>query len=568
MNKTIKHYIKSYKAPLFLFLFCVLVTSTAVLAIGKGLSFFIDNGLASHNQDILLNALLFLLTIIVILALATFGRFFLITYYGERIICDIRRDLFNNLIYQSADFYEKNKIGELIARITSDLEILQSVLSSSISIFLRNSLIFIGGVSILIMINASLTLIVFMMIPIVILPIILLGKKLKHLSRNSQDKISNMSSIMEENLSFIKLIQSFNNEEYVKNIFQNSLKNLLIAAKSRILTRALLTILVIIIVFLGVAVILYQGGLLVFSQKISAGEFSQFLFYTILIAGAFGALSEVFGSIQRAKGATSRLFELLNSKTTLQDGYQPIKNFLKCEFKNVNFCYPSRTENNLTNINLTINKGDFIALVGPSGAGKSTIFEILQRFYDISDGQILLNNSDIQNYKLSDLRNLFTIVTQENHIFSTNVKNNLLFAANNLNETQIHKAAKNTMSHDFIMNLPQKYDTELGEKGVRLSAGEKQRLSLTRASLKDSPVILLDEPTSNLDSENEKLFQSFIEKYQHKKTIIIIAHRLSTIKNVDKIFVIDKGNIVETGNHQDLMQKNGLYKKLVDLQFE
>lgn len=566
--RTLTSYLKQYKLAFLLFFMCVLVTSSSVLAIGKALSYFIDQGIASQDQNILLNSLAFFLLLITVMACATFGRFFLITYYGEKIICDIRRDLFNHLITQSALFFEKNKIGELISRITSDLEILQSVLSSSISICLRNFLIFIGGIAILISINASLTLTVFLVIPVVILPIIFLGKKLKALSRKSQDKVSSMSAIMEENLSFVKLIQSFNNEEYIKNIFSNSLAEIIKATKLRVLVRASLTVVVMIVVFLGVAVILYQGAVLVFQSSITSGEFSEFIFYTILVAGAFAALSEVFGSIQRARGATGRLFELLNTKIHLKDGSKAIEKFQECEFKNLSFKYPSRTENNLENINLKIKKGDVIAIVGPSGAGKSTVFELLQRFYDISAGELLINGHEIKNYKIKDLRNLFTIVSQENAIFSTSVKNNLLFANSKISKKEMTIAAKKTMSHDFISNLPNGYDTFLGEKGVRLSSGEKQRISLTRAILKNTQILLLDEPTSNLDSENEKLFHSFIETYKHNKTIIIIAHRLSTIKNVDKILVMDKGKIIEEGTHQTLMDNEGLYKKLVNLQFQ
>lgn len=567
-GKTLMQYLKRYKLAFFCFLICVLITSSSVLAIGKAVSYFIDHGIASSDKKVLFDSLVFFLCLIVVMAFATFGRFFLITYYGEKIICDIRRDLFDHLITQSALFFEKNKIGELISKITSDLEILQSVLSSSISIMFRNTLIFIGGIWILISIDGSLTIIVFLIIPVVILPIIFLGKRLKALSRSSQDRIANMSSIMEENLSFVKLIQSFNNEKYVKKLFKNSLDQVVNATKLRVLVRASLTVVVMIVVFLGVAVVLYKGGSLVFEDRITAGEFSEFLFYTILVAGAFGALSEVFGSIQRAKGATSRLFELLNVNINLKDGDKGISEFKKCEFKNVEFRYPSRSENNLEDLNFTIKKGDFVAIVGPSGAGKTTIFEIIQRFYDISRGELLINDSDVTRYKLKDYRSLFTIVNQENAIFSTTVKENLLFADSDLKKSEMISAAKRTMSHNFIEKLPKGYDTFLGAKGVRLSSGEKQRISLTRAVLKDAQILLLDEPTSNLDSENEKLCQDFIEKYKHDKTVIIIAHRLSTIKNADRIIVMDKGKIVEDGRHDDLIKKKGLYKKLVDFQFK
>jgi ATP-binding cassette subfamily B protein len=564
--KNLSYYLVKYKLAFILFSITIIITSSSVLALGKAVSYFVDYGLS--DKKILLQSLLIFLFVIIILAIATFARFFLITYYGEKIICDIRKDLFTNLINLSASFFEKNKVGELISRVTSDLTILQSVLSSSVSIFLRNSLIFLGGVTILITINFKLTLLVFFLVPLIIFPLFVLAKKLKKLSRESQDRVSDMSFIMEENLSFVKLVQSFNSQDKVENDFTTSLIALLQATKARVLLRSCLTMLVIITVFLGVAVVLYQGAMLVLLKDITAGEFSEFLFYTILVAASFAALSEVFGSMQRAKGATERLFELINEKSSIIDGKKHLSIFKKLTFKNVNFCYPSRQEPSLKDLSFTINHGEMVALVGPSGAGKTTIFELLQRFYDITAGELLVNDLAIKQYSLKDLRNLFTIVGQENEVFSDTIKNNLLFAGN-FSEQEMIKVTKKTMSYNFINKLPNKYDSFLGHKGVRLSSGERQRLSLSRAILRDSQIILLDEPTSNLDSHNEKLFQDFLEEYRGKKTIIIIAHRLSTIKYADKILVLDKGGIIQTGKNEDLMKDNeGLYKKLVNLQFD
>jgi len=566
-NKKLIDYIRPYKLAFALFAVCVLFTSGAVLAIGKGLGFFIDRGIASGNQEVLLESLLILFFIIVFLALAMFGRFFLITYFGERVINDIRRDLFNHLISLTPEFFEKNKVGELLSRITNDLAVLQTVLSSSISIFLRNSLMFFGCLAILISLDAKLTLTVFALIPVVVLPLLFLGKSLRKLSKLSQDRLAEVSSTMEEHISFVKLIQSYNNEEYAKSKFLAAVNSALTVARLRILLRSILTITIVIIVFSGVAVILYQGGSLVFAGKLSAGQFSSFLFYTILMAGSFAAMTEVFGSVQKARGATERLFELLKVEPAIKDGSESLDGFESLEFKDVSFCYPSRSENSLEKLNFKIKPNETIALVGSSGSGKTTILELLQRFYEVGKGKILVNGKDIKKYKLSELRKLFALVPQDSFLFSTTVKENLLFAKTSATKKELEEVAKLASADGFINKLPKKFNSYLGEKGVRISSGEKQRLALARGFLKDAEIILLDEPTSNLDSENEKYLQKILKDKKQNKTIIIIAHRLSTIRHADRIIVLDEGKIVETGTHAELSKKKGVYKKLVDLQF-
>ncbi len=566
--KTLYSYIfKKYKKPLFVFLLCVLLTSSSILAIGKGLVYYVDIGIKSGIDAVLLKSLLILFAIIIILAFATFGRFFIITYYSEKIISDIRSDIFAKLLSLSAEFFEKNKVGELLSRITSDLTILQHIISSSISIFLRNTIIFIGCLTFLLFLNAKLTIIVFALVPLVVLPIIIVAKKLRKISLLVQDKVANMSSIMEENISFVKLVQSFNNENYVQKVFNNSLKEVLSESFKRIFMRSILTVIVILIVFSGVAVILYYGGLEVFAGNFTIGEFSAFLFYTIMLAGSFGAMAEVFSSIAKAQGASHRLFSILNEKPSIKYGKDKIKFFEKLEFKSVFFRYPSRKEDSLKNINLLINKGDIIAFVGLSGSGKTTILELLQRFYQINKGNILINDKKIEKYDLANLRNLFSPVTQDNMIFSGTINDNLLFANQNADKKMIREVAEQAKMMNFIKMLPRKFNSFLGDKGVRISSGEKQRIAIARAILKDAEILLFDEPTSNLDSENEKLLSELITKIDRTKTIIIIAHRLSTIKKSDKIFVFDNGEIVDSGTHQSLSKKEGIYKNLLDIQF-
>ncbi len=563
--KKIWHYAKPYRLPLYGFLLCVCFTSFSVLAIGKGLVYFIDQGLATGQKTILLHSLLILLLIVTLLAVAMFGRFFLITYFGEKIIADLRSDLFKHLLKLPPEFFEKNKVGELLSLISNDLAILQTVITSNFSLFIRNFIIFLGCIIILISLNPKLTLVVFALVPLIVLPLLILGKKLKKLSKFTQEKIALMSESMSENISNVKLIQSFNNEDYARHKFDTALQEALTATKERILLRSILTVAIIVIVFSGVAVILYQGGVAVFAQKFSAGEFSAFLFYTIMLAGSFMALADIVAALQKAQGATARLFEILDAKSTIKDGKAELANFATLEFKNVSFKYPSRNKNSLEKLSFKISQGDIVALVGSSGAGKSTIFDLLLRFYDISAGDILINGQNIKNYSLKSLRKNFALNSQDNIMFSTSVLENLTFAKQNISKSNISEALKLSKAADFINKLPEKIKTHLGDKGIRLSAGEKQRLAIARSILKDSAVILLDEPTSNLDTKNEKLIQDFIAKYRGKKTIIVIAHRLSTIQDFDKIMVVDQGRIVESGNHQELVKKNGFYKKLLDI---
>ena len=561
------YYIKPYKLAFSIFILCVVLTSSAMLAIGKGIGYFIDRGFASGDETILLKSLALLLLIIIILACAMFGRFFIITYYGEKIISDIKTDLFNHLIGLTPEFFAKNKVGELISHITNDLAILQTTISSSISIFLRNSMMFFGCLLILLYLNFKLTLIVFALIPLVIFPLLLLGKRLKEISKIAQDRQADLLCVLEEHISLVKLVQSYTHEAQAKSKFNEAIKSSLIIAKLRILLRSLLTVTVVIIVFAGVAVILYQGGVKVFAGELTAGEFSAFLFYTILMTGSFAAMSEVFGNIQKAQGATTRLFAILEEKSSLIEGNEPLNKFKNLEFKQVSFVYPSRKIRAINNINLKIKAGEVVALVGKSGAGKSTILELLQRFYDVDQGEILLNGKNIKSYKLNDLRQIFALVPQDSFLFSTSVKDNLLFAKQNATMQEITQAAIMAKADNFIKQLPEQYDSYIGEKGIRISSGEKQRLAIARAFLRNSDIILLDEPTSNLDSENEQYLQKILANEQKTKTIIIIAHRLATVKDADRIFVLDEGKIIESGTHEQLYQKSGFYKKLIDLQF-
>lgn len=568
----LRYYLAPYKLYILGAFFALLITSSSVLGLGKGLGYLIDNGLGAKNPHILNIALIAMMVITALLAVGTYARFFLITYTGEKVISDVRRDIYNHLLKLSPEFFEKNKSGDLISIINSDCSLIQSVVGSSLSVALRNSLMLIGGAGLLIQTSPKLAGIVAIVIPLVVLPIILLGKKLRKLSKEYQDQVGEISSQSEETIMGIKTIQAFTTEERETELFDKTLQTTLKSAAARIGLRSLLTAIVILFVFGAVGVVLWIGGHDVLSGKITAGSLSSFIFYSVLVASSTAALSEVVTELQRAAGAADRIYNFLETQPQIKNSTNPItlppqiKGSIS--FKNVTFTYPSKPYiATLNNLSLNINEGETVAVVGHSGAGKSTIFQLLLRFYDTQSGTILIDGFDIKNLELKKLRSFFGIVPQDTVIFSASAYDNILFGTPNSSEKEVIQAAKNASALEFIEALPNGFNSHLGEKGVRLSGGEKQRIAIARMLLKNPKILLLDEATSALDTENEQSVQKALDKLMQGRTTIIIAHRLSTVKKADKILVLDKGEIVEAGNHKELLDKNGTYAKLVAMQF-
>jgi ATP-binding cassette subfamily B protein len=566
-------YLRPHKLTILGIFLSLLITSSTVLLISKALQYFIDKGLVANDLANLDFALFILIMIIVTLALFTFVRFYLVTYLGERVIADIKSDIYNHILKLSPGFFEETKTGDIISRMTADTTLLLAIIGSSISVAMRNAVMLVGGIIMLAATNLYLTMIIFILIPIIILPIILLGKKMKRLAKDSQDKVAEITSICEQSLGLIKTIQSYLRQDYESQRFSLKIDEQLKTAVKRIAWRGLMTAAVISLAFGGIAFVLWLGAHQVLANKISPGELSAFIYISVLCAAATAALSEVVGDLYKAAGASERLFEFLHVEPEICEAAEPL--FLpanaagKIEFKKVVFAYRSNKKKLVLDaINFTVEPRKVTAIVGKSGAGKSTILNLLERFYDIDSGSILIDNIDIRQLKLKELRGLFTYVPQDPAIFSESVLNNILYGNPQASFEEVKQAAEAACCMDFIEKMPDGFHSYLGEKGVKLSGGQKQRIAIARAILHDPKILLLDEATSSLDSENEGLVHNAINNLMRNRTTIVIAHRLSTIMSADKIIVLDKGRVLEEGSHKTLIKKpGGLYAKLAKMQF-
>ena len=507
-----------------------------------------------------------------LLALGTALRFYLVTRLGERVVADIRKALFNKVISMSPGFYESLLTGEILSRITTDTTLILSVVSSSVSLALRNFLLLIGGLFFMFLTSIKLSIMVLLLVPIMVVPILAMGRRLRKLSRESQSRIADSSGMASEMLLASSTIQAFNYVKNARDNFSDIIDKSFFIAKKRILVRSIITALIIFVVFVGIVAVLWVGARDVRLGIISPGYLVQFVIYSGFVAGAVAALSEIFGELQRAAGATDRIIEILKSQDPVKQ-LQNIKsidrkNEILIDFKNVTFSYPSRPNEIIFNdLNFFIGEGNTLALVGPSGAGKSSIFQILLRFYEFTKGSVKIAGLSIKEIDTQTLRDLFAFVPQEPAIFANSVLENIRFGRPDANNKEVEDAAKKSAAHEFIMGLPEGYDTFVGERGVLLSVGEKQRIAIARAFLRNSPILLLDEPTASLDAESESLIQRALKNLSKSKTVIVIAHRLSTVKKADKILVLEKGNIVSEGTHAELIKKNGTYAKLARLQF-
>lgn len=566
-------YLSPYKLAIAGALVALSFAASAVLIMGVGLRRLVDEGFSSGNAAHLDQALIALFVVIAVLTAATYARFFLVSWIGERVVADLRRDVFNHVLSLNPGFFETTRIGEVMSRLTTDTTLLQSVVGSQVSVALRNLLLFLGGTTMLIITSPRLTGFVFLVVPLVVAPIILFGRRVRRLSRASQDRVADVGAYIEETLNAVRTVQAFGHEAVDRERFGNRVKEALGIAIHRIRARAFLTATVMMLVFCSVGVILWLGGHDVLAGRITAGELSAFVFYAVVVAGSVGAISEVIGDLQRAAGASERLMELLATKPDLVQPENPVPlpepATGRVVFENVTFHYPSRPEvAALSDFSLTVEPGETVAIVGPSGAGKSTVIQLLLRFYDPSSGKISLDGVDLREADLSAIRNRMALVPQDPVVFAADAWENIGYGRPGATEEEIRAAADAAAATEFLDPLPDGFKTFLGEKGLRLSGGQRQRIAIARAVLRDAPVLLLDEATSALDAESERAVQQAFDRLMTGRTTIVIAHRLATVLKADRIVVLDQGRINAIGTHEALIAEGGLYARLAALQFD
>ncbi len=572
--KNLLPYLRSNAKTALCAVVAIAVASIAVLAFGQGLRGIVDHGLAGQDTDSLDRAFTAMIGIILVLAAASAVRMYAVSAVGERITAQLRQDLYSHLLTLPPAFFESARIGEILSRLTNDTGQIQSVITTSFPIALRNSALLLGAASMLFFTSAKLTGIVSLVVPVVIVPLIWIGRKVRKLSRATQDRVADLSAYGGETLQSIRVIQSYTHETEDRLQFSAHTGAALSSALARAGLRAVLSAMIIGLIFSSIAIVLWIGGYDVLDGTITGGQLASFVFYAIVLAGSVAALSEVASDLQRASGSLERIIELLQTTPEIQspatpktiaENADPSKPLI--EFRGVDFHYPSRPDHpSLSQLNLKIYPGESIGIVGGSGAGKTTIFQLALRFYDPTGGQILFQDTDLRDLDLRDLRGRFSYVGQDPVIFSTTLRDNIRYGRINATDQEIAAVCRLARVDEFLKNLPDGMDTYLGERGTRLSGGQKQRIAIARAILRNPDILLLDEATSQLDSENEMLVQSALQKLAQGRTTITIAHRLSTLRHCDRILVLNSGHIAGLGHHEELLQNNPVYRNLVELQ--
>ena len=560
-------FIKPYKKVALIAGIALILSSVAFLLLGQGIKLFIDEGLYTLNSK----AMLTIFFVLLIMVVSTFVRFYFVSWIGERVSNDVRLAVFKHLLTLHPHYFELNRSGEINARLTTDTTLLQSIFGFSISMALSSALLFLGGLTMMLITNLKLALIVLISVPIILLPMIIYGRRLRSLSRQSQDRVADIGTYAGEIVQNIKVVQSFTREPEESKAFSIEVEKAFSAAKQRIMQSSLLIAAAMILVFTGLGAMIWTGGRDVTSGIITAGELAAFVFYAIMVARSVAVISEIYGQLQRAAGATERLIELLTEESQIIAPANPkklSKGPLSLSFQNVSFSYPSRAEQYaIEDISFDIKAGETVAIVGLSGAGKTTIFELFQRFYDPTNGSIKIDDINIVDLDPNDLRSSIGHVPQQPTLFSADVTHNIAYGKPLATENEINNAATKAYALEFIDQLPDGFKSYLGEQGVRLSGGQRQRIAIARAMLKDPSILLLDEATSALDASSEQKVQAALKDLMQGRTTLIIAHRLATIMHADRILLIDQGKLIAQGDHKGLLDSSELYKQLCELQF-